>query len=117
MNQIYIYIYIIRSIRRQQLFRSLRAHKRGSDQIKILKDQSAHTTTRAVGVAIYIHIYIYKYIYIYICMYIINFKAINNVLDAKMVLKTHFSIKMFRLVYRSFVFTYISMYIFIYMAA
>ena len=30
----------------------------------------------------------YIYIYIYI-----NFKAINNVLDAKMVLKTHLSIK------------------------
>ena len=35
-----------------------------------------------------IHIYIYIYIYIYI-----NFKALNNVLDAKMVLKTHFFIK------------------------
>ena len=33
-----------------QLFRSLRAHQRGSDQMKILKDQSAHTTTRVVGV-------------------------------------------------------------------
>ena len=30
------------------------------------------------------------YIYVYI-----NFKAINNVLDAKMVLKTHFSLKYF----------------------
>ena len=38
------------------------------------------------------------YIYIYI-----NFKAINNVLDAKMVLKTHLLIKIFRLLYRSFV--------------
>ena len=60
----------------------------------------------------YIYIYIYIYAYIYICMYsvwlemclseleeetiytyiyiYINFKAINNVLDAKMVLKTHF---------------------------
>ena len=32
------------------------------------------------------------YIYIYICIYI-NFKAINNVVDAKMVLKTHLFIK------------------------
>ena len=37
-------------------------------------------------------------------MYIyINFKAINNVSDAKMVLKTHLLIKIFRLLYRSFV--------------
>ena len=49
---IYIYIYIyIRSICGQQLFRSLRAHQRSSDQMKILKDQSAQTTTRAVGIA------------------------------------------------------------------
>ena len=34
----------------------------------------------------YIYIYIYIYIYVYIYIYI-NFKAINNVLDAKMVLK------------------------------
>ena len=34
--------------------------------------------------AIYIHIYIYIYI---------NFKAINNGLDSKMVLKTHLFIK------------------------
>ena len=56
--------------------------------------------------------YIYIYNIIYICMYIyiilyiyiyINFKAINNVLDAKMVLKTHFFIKIFRLLYISFV--------------
>ena len=33
----------------------------------------------------------------------INLKAINNVLDAKMVLKTHLFIKIFRLLYRSFV--------------
>ena len=32
----------------------------------------------------------------YVC---INFKAINNVLDAKMVLKTHLFIKIFRLLY------------------
>ena len=56
----------------------------------------------------YVNIYIYTYI---------NFKAINNVLDAKMVLKTHLLIKIFRLLYRSFVFIYVSMYIFIYMAA
>ena len=37
------------------------------------------------------YIYVYNtYIYIYIY---INYKAINNVLDAKMVLKTHFFIK------------------------
>ena len=30
------------------------------------------------------------YIYLYIYIYNINFKAINNVLDVKMVLKTHF---------------------------
>ena len=36
---IYIYIYIyIRSICGQQLFRSLKAHQRSSDQMKILKD-------------------------------------------------------------------------------
>ena len=32
----------------------------------------------------------------------INFRAINNVLDAKIVLKTH-SFKIFRFLYRSFV--------------
>ena len=36
------------------------------------------------------HIYI---IYIYIYILYINFKAINNALDSKMVLKTHFFIK------------------------
>ena len=46
---IYIYMYIIRSICGQQLFRSL--IKCSSDQMKILKDQSAQTTTRAVGIA------------------------------------------------------------------
>ena len=50
---------------------------------------------------------IYRYTYI-------NFKAINNVLDAKMVLKIHLLIKIFRLLYRSFVFMYVSMYIFIF---
>ena len=57
----YIYIYIIyryilckyiymRSICRQQLFRSLRDHQYSSDQKKILKDQSAQTTARVVSV-------------------------------------------------------------------
>ena len=36
------------------------------------------------------HTYIDVYIYIYIY---VNFKAMNNVLDAKMVLKTHLFIK------------------------
>ena len=45
-----MYIYI-GSICGQQLFRSLRAHQCSSDQMKILKDQSAQTTTRAVGIA------------------------------------------------------------------
>ena len=50
--QVYIYIYIyIRSICGQQLFRSVRAHQPSSDQMKILKDQCAQTTTRAVGIA------------------------------------------------------------------
>ena len=56
------------------------------------------------------YVYIYNIIYIYVCIYIIlyiyiyiTFKAINNVLDAKMVLKTHFFIKIFRLLYISFV--------------
>ena len=53
---IYIYIYIhiyiyIGSICGQQLFRSLRAHQRSSDQMKISKEQSAQTTARAVGIA------------------------------------------------------------------
>ena len=38
----------------------------------------------------YVCIYVYIYIYIYIY---INFKGINNVLDAKMVLKTYLFIK------------------------
>ena len=39
--------------------------------MKILKDQSAHTTTRTVGVAIYIYIlYIYIYIYIYTFIFV-----------------------------------------------
>ena len=46
----------------------------------------------------YIHIYIYIYF---------NFKAINNVLDAKIVLKTHLLIKIFRLLY-----IYIHIYIY-----
>ena len=53
---------------------------------------------------IYIYIYIYMYMYIYIYIYIyIKFQAMNNVLHAKMVLKTHLFIKIFRLLYRSFV--------------
>ena len=59
-----------------------------------------------VCIYIYIILYIYMYVYIYNIIYIyiyINFKAINNVLDAKMVLKTHFFIKIFRLLYISFV--------------
>ena len=52
---VYIYIYIytyMRSICGQQLFRTLRAHQRSSDQMKIFKGQSAQTTTtRVVGVA------------------------------------------------------------------
>ena len=43
----YMCIYI-RSICRQQLFHSLRAHQYSSDQMKILKDQSAQTTARVV---------------------------------------------------------------------
>ena len=46
----------------------------------------------------YMYIYMQIYIYIYI-----NFKAINNVLDAKMVLKHIYSLKIFRFLYRSFV--------------
>ena len=49
-----------------------------------------------------VYIYIYIYIHIYIYIYI-NFEAINNVLDAKMVSKTYLFIKIFRLLYRSFV--------------
>ena len=41
----------IRSICRQQLCRFLRAHQYSSDQMKILKDQSAQTTARVVSVA------------------------------------------------------------------
>ena len=41
----------IRSTCRQQLFGSLRAHQYSSDQMKILKDQSAQTTPRVVSVA------------------------------------------------------------------
>ena len=46
----------MRSIYGQQLFRSLRAHQRSSNQMKILTDKTAQTTTRVVGVA-YIYIY------------------------------------------------------------
>ena len=49
---LYIYIHLyIQSICAQQPFRSLRAHQHSSDQIKILKDQSAQTTARIVSVA------------------------------------------------------------------
>ena len=41
----------MRSIYRQQLFRSLTARQGSSDQVKILKYQIAQTTTRVVGVA------------------------------------------------------------------
>ena len=52
----YIYIYICmyihtRSICRQQLFCSLRAHQYSSDQKKILKDQIAQTTARVLSIA------------------------------------------------------------------
>ena len=39
------------SICGQQLFRSLRAHQRSLDQIRILKERSAQTAARAVGIA------------------------------------------------------------------
>ena len=42
---------MIKSISGQQVFCFLRAHQRSSDQMKILMDQSAQTTTRAVGIA------------------------------------------------------------------
>ena len=58
---------------------------------------------------IYIYLYVLHMCIIYICMriyiyYIYIHVAINNVLDAKMVLKTHLLIKVFRLLYRSFVY-------------
>ena len=40
----------IRSIFRQQLFRSWRAHQYSSHQKKIFKDKSAQTTSRVVNV-------------------------------------------------------------------
>ena len=43
------------------------------------------------------------YIYIYIYILYINFKAVITVLDAKMVLITHFFIKTFHLLNSSFV--------------
>ena len=61
----------MRSIYGQQLFHSLRAHHHRSDQIKIMKDQSAQTTTRVVRVVcVYIYIYIYIYIFMNIYIYI-----------------------------------------------
>ena len=60
-----------RSICGQQPFHSLRAHQHSSDQMQILKDQSAQTMARVVSVAyMYIYIYIYIFIYIYIYLYI-----------------------------------------------
>ena len=50
-----------------------------------------------------LYVYIYIYIYISFIYIYINFESKNNVLDAKMVLKTHLFIKIFRLLYRSFV--------------
>ena len=41
---------IIWSICRQQIFCCLRAHQYSSDQMKVLKDQSAQTTARVVSV-------------------------------------------------------------------
>ena len=41
----------IRSICRQQLLHSMRAHQYSSDQMKILKDQSAQTNARVLSVA------------------------------------------------------------------
>ena len=99
----FIYLYI-RSICRQQLFPSLRAHQCSSDQKKILKDESAQTTARVVSVAyrlwlsflinrvlnltklrsiiyayiyiyIYIYISIYLYLYLYIYIYIYNIRT------------------------------------------
>ena len=68
----------MRSICGQQLFCSLRAHQRSSDQMKILKDQSAQSsecsTQQNLGAfyqILYIF-YIYMYIYIYIYIYIYN---------------------------------------------
>ena len=45
-----IYIYI-RSVCRQQLFRSLKAHQYSSDQKKILRDQSTQTNARVVSIS------------------------------------------------------------------
>ena len=46
----YINIYI-RSTCGLQLFRSLRARQHSSDQMKMLKDQSAQTATKVAGLA------------------------------------------------------------------
>ena len=53
----------MRSICRQQLFRSLRVHQYSSDQKKILKNQSAQATARVASLAYRLYIYIYIYIY------------------------------------------------------
>ena len=92
----------IKSICRQQLFCSLRAHQHSSNQMKILKDQSAQTTARVVSVACYIVCYTWKlwkhetessinnschiypiciiYIYIYIYIYILYIRLYNAIL-------------------------------------
>ena len=53
--------------------------------------------------------YTHTHIYIYT-----NFKAINNELDAKKVLKTHLFIKIFCLLYRSKQIYIIYVYIYVY---
>ena len=79
-----IYIYI-RSVCRQQLFCSLKAHQYSSDQKKILRDQSAQTNARVVSISYPLCLpfsinrelnlrklrnVILRYIYIYIHIYI-----------------------------------------------
>ena len=49
-----------------------------------------------------VFISVYNIIYIHI-----NFKAINNVLDAKMVLKTHLFIKNIHIIYIIYIYIYI----------
>ena len=51
MVDIHTYLHAVRSISRQQLFRSSRVHQCISDQVKILKDQRAETIARVVSVA------------------------------------------------------------------
>ena len=57
----------------------------------------------SIYIYIYIHVYVCMYVCMYLCMYVyiiyiniyiyINYKTINNVLDAKMALKIHLFIK------------------------